>query len=285
MSGFASVIGSTDPNDQNIPIDQVDPNSGAFAFFWTGGNEEFDLGSQGDAFDGTGSSGNNTVYGGDGNDTVAGGSGNNVFSGQGGNDLIDAGSQQNNSNTVAGGDGFDTIYGGGGADILAGNAGNDSIQAGGGNDRVFGMDGNDILAGEAGNDSLYGGDGDDTLLGGLGNDNLSGNAGNDFFSGDAGNDTLSGGDGADVFFFDTNFGTDVIRDFDVSSDQIWLSSGLGVTNVGQLVTNGQVTGGIDPNTNLPFTTINLGANGTITLNGVDSSTITAQNISTWVKIQ
>lgn len=280
--GFASQIGG---NGDTVPVDQVDPNSGAFAFFWTGGDEEFNLGDQGDAFDGTGSSGSNTVFGGGGNDTVVGGSGNNVFSGQDGDDTIDAGSTQSNSNTVAGGDGNDIIYGGGGNDILAGVDDDDSIQAGDGNDRVFGMDGNDTLAGEAGNDSLYGGDGNDTLLGGLGNDNLSGNAGNDFFSGDAGNDTMSGGDGADVFFFDTNFGTDVIRDFDVSSDQIWLSSGLGVTNVGSLVTNGQVTGGIDPNTNLPFTTINLGANGTITLNGVDSSTITAQNISTWVKIQ
>lgn len=277
MSDFASVVGGT-PGD-TIPIASVDPD-GAFAYFWNTGTADLDLGAQGDAWDSQGSNANNTVAGGTGDDTMAAGAGSDLLTGQDGDDIIDAGA---GDNTVAGGQGADTLLTGSGSDFVDGGVGNDVVQAGAGSDQIFGSDGDDSLAGEAGVDSLYGGSGNDTLLGGADDDYLSGASGNDFLSGDGGNDTLFGGSGTDVFFFDSNFGNDVIKDIG-SGDQIWLTSNInnsGITSASD-VTN-FLGGGTDPGTGLPFTTITIGSD-VIRIDNMDQSTFEA-NISTWVKIQ
>nr|WP_272491032.1 calcium-binding protein [Enterovibrio paralichthyis] len=86
--------------------------------------------------------------------------------------------------------------------------------------------GNDLLYGGAGNDILEGNQGDDVLEGGEGNDILKGDDGADFLHGGEGYDTLTGGKGADVFFFDSQSGSDVITDFNLAEDSIQIDSSL-----------------------------------------------------------
>lgn len=106
-------------------------------------------------------------------------------------------------------------------DVIAGTENSDRILGGVGNDSISGLGQNDLLAGESGNDRLSGGTGDDSLIGGTGNDRL--------FGGD-GNDILRGGTGADAFIFhtgpDDSAGIDIIRDFSVVDDAIWLNNNV-----------------------------------------------------------
>ena len=70
----------------------------------------------------------------------------------------------------------------------------------------------------------------DTLFGNSGNDTLNGGSGvfTDYLYGGLGNDTLTGGFGNDVFVFNTlpNALTnrDIITDFNVANDTIWLEN-------------------------------------------------------------
>lgn len=101
---------------------------------------------------------------------------------------------------------------------------------------------NRTLTGTSGNDSLRGGEASDTLLGLAGNDSLSGGAGDDKLDGGAGMDTLTGGAGADTFVFSArtdsfrNYNTgganlgDLITDFDITADKIDVSA-LGFTGL------------------------------------------------------
>jgi hypothetical protein len=102
-------------------------------------------------------------------------------------------------------------------DVLRGTDNTDYILGGVGTDSISGFGQDDLLSGESDNDRLSGGTGEDSLLGGTGNDRL--------FGGD-GNDILRGGSGGDAFIFHTNpqasAGTDIIRDFSVVDDTIWL---------------------------------------------------------------
>ncbi|CZF83046.1 Hemolysin, chromosomal [Grimontia celer] len=84
----------------------------------------------------------------------------------------------------------------------------------------------DELHGGTGNDRLEGNQGDDELYGDEGNDELKGQDGEDFLSGGAGFDTLTGGKNADVFFFDSESGSDTITDFNLREDSIQIDSSL-----------------------------------------------------------
>lgn len=98
------------------------------------------------------------------------------------------------------------------SDIFGGTSGRDSVNGRAGGDLLYGRNGNDSLTGDQGNDTLLGGAGRDTLLGGQGIDILNGGTGSD---------DLSGGTGRDLFVFDSfDTGTDIIRDFQSSVDQI-----------------------------------------------------------------
>jgi Ca2+-binding RTX toxin-like protein len=83
-------------------------------------------------------------------------------------------------------------------------------------------DGNDLFDSRIGSVSgpVSGNAGADQLLAGLGAQSLSGGDGNDLLSGGRGNDILTGGAGADVFRYETNFGIDMISDFDPATDHI-----------------------------------------------------------------
>lgn len=208
--------------------------------FGESGNDYLDGGSGADSLDG--GIGNDTLYGGTGNDTLVGGDGNDELYGGDGADNMQGG---NGSDTFYGGAGNDTFNGGAGDDVFyyesgdsiteASNAGIDLVYSaltytlgsnvenltltgssninGTGNtlaNLMIGNDGNNSLTGGTGNDTLLGGDGDDTLVGGNGMD------------------SLTGGAGADIFVFNgaspnATSNKDVITDFNVADDTIWLS--------------------------------------------------------------
>jgi Ca2+-binding RTX toxin-like protein len=100
-------------------------------------------------------------------------------------------------------------------DVLRGTESRDDILGGVGNDSISGLGQNDLLSGESDNDRLSGGIGNDSLIGGTGNDRL--------FGGD-GDDVLRGESGSDAFIFHTAPGSsaDIIRDFSVADDSVWL---------------------------------------------------------------
>ncbi|PJE37078.1 hypothetical protein CVM52_08980, partial [Pseudooceanicola lipolyticus] len=88
------------------------------------------------------------------------------------------------------------------------------------------------LTGSEAADALEGSDGDDTLLG---------RKSNDLLEGGAGNDRLDGGGGDDIFVFGDGHGNDVITDFTIGEDLIWIDrtataaldyDDLGISQVG-----------------------------------------------------
>jgi Ca2+-binding RTX toxin-like protein len=273
MATYASLIGGS---GDTVPVGSADPNA-AFYYFWENGSASIDLGAAGDFWDSREETASVTVAGGTGDDTFAGGTSRDFFSGQDGDDSIAAGDGQN---SVHGGTGDDAALSGSGNDRLDGGFGDDTLSAGGGNDTATGGDGDDSLLGGAGSDNLMGGSGDDTLGGEDGDDLMFGQSGSDQLVGGAGNDTLWGGSDSDVFYFDSNFGQDVIKDLS-AGDEIWLKAdinGSGITDVSQLldlVTGGTMGG-------KPFTEITIGSDK-ITIEGIDSASFKA-SIATWVKI-
>ena len=283
MADYASLIGGT----SDSPIGAANPND-AVAYFWNTGSGFVDMGAQGDQWTSGAGAGPVTVAGGDGDDTIVStGQVADLLSGQNGNDTILA--STNNTlpgganSTVTGGSGNDSIVGTSGDNLLDGGIGNDTMLGGSGADRMNGSDGSDLVAGEAGNDTMFGGSGDDTLFGGTGADYLSGASGEDFLSGDAGNDTLYGGSGNDTFFFDDNFGLDVIKDFTVG-DTIEITSNINGLPVSQPTDlRAYLSGGTDPNTAQPYTLLTLGTD-VIRIDNMDSATFSA-NIGTYIKIQ
>lgn len=213
-------------------------------------------------------SNNDTVWGGHGADTITGGSG---------RDSIDAG---DGNNIVSGGNGDDYVKAGSGNDTLSGDNGDDTLDGGAGDDFLSGGNGSDKLIGGAGQDTLFGDNGDDTLDGGDGNDLLNGGNGNDLLIGGSGDDTLTGGNGNDAFFFDSNFGHDVITDF-AKGDQLWIThnlNGSGIQKAADLASHvsGGAAGGVK------YTLITIG-HDTIRLDGVDKDMF-LKNLSDWVKI-
>ncbi|MCC4799364.1 alkaline phosphatase [Enterovibrio norvegicus] len=92
------------------------------------------------------------------------------------------------------------------------------------NDELYGGDGDDRIEGNYGDDKLDGGSGTDALFGGNGDD---------FLTGGQGNDTLTGGKGADVFFFDSDSGSDTVTDFNLRQDAIEIDASLAIS-FGQL---------------------------------------------------
>ena len=182
--------------------------------------------------DGVGDRGSDTLFGGTGNDVIIVGSWNDL-NGDGIYDEGEANTTGASSNVAYAGTGDDSLYGANGDDILGGGDGDDHVVAGGGDDVVYagrddgaddiqGGDGNDLIFASRGNDDVSGDDGNDTLFGGGGDDTIAGGDGNDQIYGGAGNDLLRGDDGADTFYFAGNHGNDIIEDFDVTLDSLFL---------------------------------------------------------------
>lgn len=105
-------------------------------------------------------------------------------------------------------------------------------------DSLFGSSGANYLVAGVGDDSLLGRGGNDRLDGAFGQDRIDGGTGNDVFligAGD-GTNTLTGGDGEDTYAY--NFfgdpgglytfsyfrnGVDIITDFVIGEDKVWLT--------------------------------------------------------------
>ena len=155
-------------------------------------------------------------------DAIFGGDLSEIWDGEAGNDTI-VGMAGND--TIFGDFGDDDLNGNTGNDLVSGDQGADFVRGGQGNDVVFGDDGDDWhVNGNIGDDFVFGGGGNDTVHGGPNSDWLEGGDGRDVLSGDLGNDTLVGGAGADLFYFGFGSGTDVILDFDLSQDRLFLET-------------------------------------------------------------
>ncbi|MEH2349605.1 MAG: calcium-binding protein, partial [Nostoc sp.] len=218
---------------------------------------------------------NTTVMAGNGDDTVFVGSNSSVF-GNDGNDQVFVGADGQAGNTnVDGGNGNDTItvveakadnnlFGGAGNDnlqvvegsgqFLFGGSNDDTLRSGGSNNRLYGGSGNDILYANH-NDFLSGGDGDDRL-----------------FTGSGGGNRLTGGAGADQFWI-ANAGLptnkNIVTDFTPGVDLLGIGGIASATKFSDL-TLSQV--GSD-------TLLKVGSTELVSLLGVTSSTLTANNFT------
>ncbi len=235
----------------------------------------------------TGSAADNILRGRAGNDSI------NALAGD---DIIFTGSGDDN---IDGGDGFDYAHyhddgldGAGSAtqgvvvDLASGTAtdgfgDSDNLTAIEGvigsalADQIAGDAQDNTLLARAGDDTVSGGAGNDTLGGWSGNDNLDGGAGEDLIIGDVGNDTLTGGSESDTFDFRTysdgqsgEFGHDTITDFNVAEDVLDLAP-FGLANLGEVQAIAS-----DDGVN---TSISIGVNQSITLQGVLLADLTAAN--------
>ena len=172
------------------------------------------------AINGTGSEGNDTIFGNSSANTLNGRGGSDALIGGGGNDVL------------VGGSGVDGMAGGLGDDIYGVDSALDQIQenAGEGADTVYAgatftlfdnVEGLVLLEsagaidgrGNGGDNYLFGNSSANTLHGGGANDVLFGGGDDDMLNGDGGNDRLIGGAGNDFFAFETGFGRDSIEDF------------------------------------------------------------------------
>ena len=160
-----------------------------------GGDDSICAGPGDDVVDG--GEGNDRIFGAQGNDELSGGNGDDILHGNQGNDLLDGGT---GADRLFGYAGNDTIFGGPGADRLHGNFGNDIIRGGSGDDRIYGYGDNDTLIGNDGNDIIGGNRGNDLIEGRAGNDTLYGSDGNDIVRGGEGNDDLAGNSGNDEVY-------------------------------------------------------------------------------------
>jgi Ca2+-binding RTX toxin-like protein len=227
---------------------------GAAGNDWINGNKGADFLDGGEGID--------TLYGGEDSDTLQGQAGNDWLSGNKGADFLDGGAGADilfggqDEDTLQGGSNNDELFGNIGADLMEGNEGNDLLHGGQDNDTLSGNNGDDTIHGDRGNDILNGGEGDDQLIGG---------SGNDILFGAAGADTLTGGAGQDQFIL-TVASSNIITDFTDGEDVIVLEEDL---------TFEQLT--IENSQNA--TLVKLNNEILATLNGVESSLITADDFN------
>ncbi|MBF9235029.1 calcium-binding protein [Microvirga alba] len=144
------------------------------------------------------------------------------------------------ANVITGGFGHDTLYGDLGNDTLAGGAGDDTYVVDSLDDQIVDTSGIDTvitsisysLANLPTIENLTnGGASALTLKGNALANVIAGGSGHDTFYGGLGNDTLTGGAGKDIFVFDTKIDktktqVDVISDFNVKDDSIWLDDAI-----------------------------------------------------------
>jgi Ca2+-binding RTX toxin-like protein len=186
-----------------------------------------------------------------GNDTVYGGADADEIYGQEGNDLIYGGDDFATDILVAG-EGNDTIDGGPAWDLMYGGTGDDTFYVSQQVDWVFEQPGegtDSVIADSPNGYYLFANVENLTLVGttpfGVGNElanliigNASANtllagAGNDTLDGGAGTDILWGQEGADVFRIGKGTGTDIVADFQASTDKLDLSA-WGFTSLAQV---------------------------------------------------
>ncbi|MEQ9358122.1 SdrD B-like domain-containing protein [Coleofasciculus chthonoplastes] len=117
---------------------------------------------------------------------------------------------------LKGSNGADTIEGSSFSEIIEGNNGSDELIGNLGDDQLWGNLGADLMRGDGGDDLLVGGSGSDTLRGGFGADILVG------ANYDVNTQTVTQDGSTDVYVLEENAGLDIVRGYDVGSDQIGL---------------------------------------------------------------
>ncbi|HUV15397.1 MAG TPA: calcium-binding protein, partial [Pelolinea sp.] len=130
------------------------------------------------------------------------------------------------------------FYGGKGNDILYASNNSDSVLYGEeDDDKLYaGTEGN-YLYGGSGVDTLYGGDQADHLYGESGVDTLYGEGGDDYLDGGRGDDDLNGGADNDVYFINSLYGNDDIKDSGGTNDTLDFTKAFSELN-GEVRTSG-----------------------------------------------
>lgn len=205
------------------------------------------------------------------NDSAVTGSGNDLLSGFGGDDMLNGGAGEDE---LFGGDGADTLNGGDDNDRILGEDGNDIGHGGAGDDYLFGDFGNDTLSGGAGNDELRGGFNNDSLFGDEDDDFLHGFSGNDLLDGGTGTDRLEGGTGRDTFIMRRGYGHDTIADYSVASAGVFFADKIDLSDFGLASFSDLV---LSDNNGDAY--IDLGGGDAITLEGVNSGNLSADDFS------
>ena len=205
------------------------------------------------------------------NDTGTTGTGNDLLSGFGGDDVLSGGAGQDE---LFGGDGADTLNGGDDNDRILGENGNDVGNGGAGDDYLFGDFGNDTLSGGTGNDEIRGGFNNDSLFGNEDDDFLHGFSGNDLLDGGTGTDRLEGGTGRDTFIMRRGYGHDTIADYSVASAGVFFADKIDLSDFGLASFSDLV---LSDNNGDAY--IDLGGGDAITLEGVSSGNLSADDFS------
>lgn len=205
------------------------------------------------------------------NDVATTGLGNDRLTGNGGDDVLSGGA---GDDEITGGDGADTLNGDDGNDRILGEDGNDIANGGTGDDYLFGDFGDDTLSGGDGNDEVRGGFNNDTLYGDAGDDFLHGFSGNDVLDGGTGTDRLEGGTGRDTFITRRGYGNDTIADYSVASAGVFFADKIDLSDFGIASFHDLVLSDIDGDAY-----IDLGGGDSITLEGVNSGNLSADDFS------
>ncbi len=200
-----------------------------------------------------GASQNIRLSGGDGDDYFIGNAKFDHFVGNDGNDILLG---QGGNDALYGGDGDDILRGGTGNDTLTDLSGTNRFYGGEGDDLINIADPDAYFKGGAGIDTInldyngdvswtltsdfdveiiYAGSGNSiidaslvshsmTIFGEGGDDIISTGSGDDHVHIGQGTDMISGGTGADVFYFSSNWGRDIVTDFEDGQDILDLSA-------------------------------------------------------------
>ena len=202
-------------------------------------------------------------------DTLTGDAGANRLSGGSGDDHLD------------GGDGDDTISGGLGADTMIGGAGIDTLSYASAMSYItvslqtgfaygVGASGDTF----SGFENLTGGQVSDALYGDAQSNVIHGGRGGDFIDGGGGNDKLYGDEGDDAFYFNTGSGRDLIYGFQAGSaiaeDRLVLDLGPAYHDFVSVMAAASMVNG--------NTVFRFGAGLTVTLVGVDKSSLATNDI-------
>ncbi|MDZ7963230.1 MAG: esterase-like activity of phytase family protein [Aulosira sp. DedQUE10] len=215
----------------------------------------------------------NKIFTGNGDDTVLVSSDSSVSTGDG-NDQVFVGTNSPASNTNADG-GADndelTVVEASGSNNLFGAAGSDTLKVIEGSGQfLFGGSGNDTITSNGKNNRLYGGSGDDKLFSNS-NDTIVGGDGDDvLFAGSGGSNRLTGGAGVDQFWIANGSlptSKNIATDFTPGIDVIGLGGIGGVAKFSDLTLLQQ---GSD-------TLVKVGSSELVSLLGITSTTLTANN--------
>lgn len=200
----------------------------------------------------TGDEGANTIKGKSGDDTLRGEAGKDFLVGGEGADLLDGGAGWDTADYSKSPEAVQI-------DLLAGTALGGEAEG----DSFVSID---TLGGSRHDDVLRGDDSGNQLIGRDGDDVLSGAGGKDFLRGEAGNDVLIGGLGPDSFIFKKSFGNDIVTDFSADEgDVLWFQK-QAFSTAAEILAEAEQDGS--------NTVLDLGTNGTVTLQDVDLTSLT-----------